>query len=143
MNILKSIGDKISEHFEKKRQEQEEFEAMRRQAQFEERIAQEQKEKRDALKRAREEAIRTAKNKTGIQRLRALNRASRLTESNPGTLFSTLSQRTQENLKRTEENIRRNQRIRLEAKRLREERLRKAQLERIRRMAGYHSIIQH
>lgn len=128
--IWDNITGKISEHFEKKRQIQEEFETMQRHAEFEDRILMEQQRKRKALEIAKQQAMERAHNETGIRRLRSLNRAQRL-EENPNNLFSKLSQHTQKNIQRSMENKKRNELIRAQAKKMREEELKKRQQERM------------
>ena len=131
--IWSNISQRISEHFEKKRQIQEEFEQMQRQAEFSERIALEQDQKKKNLEEARRKALEDFHNKTGIQKLQALNRLKTL-ENNTDSVFSKLSQHTQRNLKRTEENKKRNMLVRQIAQDMRNEKLRNAQLDRLNRI---------
>lgn len=131
--IFSKIGDKINEHFEKKKQEQEELERMRKEAEFQRIIQKEQEQRDNALLAVKRNLLEQAEKKQGIQRLRAISQAQRIGE-NTNPILSKLSEHTRKNMQRTEENKRRNQIIREEAKRMRLERLERTQNERILRM---------
>ncbi len=132
--ILDDISNKFSEHFEKKKQEQQEFERMQREFEFNQRIQLNERDKQEAFKSAREDALHRAKTKTGMERLRAINRAERLGEQGSNTFFSKLSMYTQKNMKRMEQNKNRTKVIRENAERMRKENLEKRQNARIQRM---------
>lgn len=128
-----NITEKVSEHFEKKRREQEEFENMKRQADFQHRIEQEQEEKQRTFEDTKKLAYERAEKETGIRKLRALNRAERLSQ-NPNSFFTKLSQHTQKNLQRSAENKQRSQMIRACAQKMRQEEMERRQQERLVKM---------
>ncbi len=132
--ILDDISNKFSEHFEKKKQEQEHFERMQREFEFNQRIQLNERDKQEAFKSAQQDAFRRAKTKTGIERLRAINRAERLGEQGSSTFFSKLSMYTQKNMKRVEQNKARTKLIREHAEKMKRENLEKRQMQRNQRM---------
>ena len=129
-----NIGQKVSEHFEKKRQEQEEFDTMRRQADFQEKIERDQREKKQAIESARTIARERINKEKGIKKLMAINRLQMM-EQNPDSLSSRLSQHTLKNIKRTEDNKRRSMELKEQARKMREEEMERRQAERRERIA--------
>lgn len=134
--IFSQLGDKLSEHFEKKRQEQEELDRMRKEAEFQRIIQKEQEDRENALETVRQNLREKAERSNGFQRLRYLNQAERIGE-NHNPFFTKLSGHTRRNMQRTEENKRRNQLIREEARKMREERLERNRMDRLLRTREY------
>ena len=122
-NVFANIKDKVNEHFEKKKLEKEDFERMQREADFQQKQIFEEQFKKDALEVARAKAKKDAANLSGLQKLRAVNRARNLTQSgnDPGSIFSKFSEYTQRNLAKREENLKNTEAMRNEAKKMREE----------------------
>jgi len=89
--------------------------------------------RKNALEVAKAHAKKQAANLSGLQKLRALNRSKRLTESgqNPSSFLSRLAEYTQKNLAKREENLKRTTELRAVAKKMREEKLAERQLGRI------------
>ena len=125
MGILDSIQTGISNHFEKKKREREMMEQLQTEAQMQQRIIFQEEYKKNALEVARARAKKDAAKLSGLQKLRAINRARRLTESGqePGSMFSKLSEYTQKNLARREENIKRTAEMRETAKKIQVDKL--------------------
>jgi len=125
MSVLDSIKSGISNHFEKKKKEREMMEQLQLEASMQQRQIFQEEFKKNALEVARAKAKQDAAKLSGLQKLRATNRARRLTETGqePGSMFSKLSEYTQKNLARKEENIKRTEEMRETAKKMQEERL--------------------
>jgi len=125
MGIFESIKRKISEHFEKQKLQKEEFERMQRVVDFEKQQVFQQEFLKNASEVARAQAYKEAAEKSGLQKLRAMNRARRLNETppKPGSFFERLSEYTKKNIARREENLARTKMMREEARKLREQRL--------------------
>ncbi len=124
-NLFGNIKDKVNEHFEKKKLEKEDFERMQREVDFKQKQIFEEEFKKNALEVAKSKAKKDAAKLSGLQKLRALNRAERLTQSgnDPGSVFSKFSEYTQKNLAKREENLKRTETMRNEAKKMREEKI--------------------
>lgn len=123
-NLLGSLKSSIKEHFDKKKEQQEEIDRMNREAKILAQQVFQDEFKKNALEVARAEAKKDAAKKSGLQKLRAMNRANRLTEpANPGGAMAKFSEYTQKNLLKREENIKRTKELREEGKKMREERM--------------------
>lgn len=125
MSIFESIKSGISGHFEKKKKEREMMEQLQLEAEQQRRLIFQEEFKKNALEVARAKAKKDAAKLSGLQKLRAVNRARRLTETGkePGSMFSKLSEYTQKNLAKREENLKRTEEMREMAKKIREEKL--------------------
>lgn len=125
MTIIDGIKNGFKKHFDKKKEEREMLEKLQLEAEMQRRTMFQQEFKENALEVARAKAKQDAAKLSGLQKLRATNRARRLTQDgqNPGSSFSKLSEYTQKNLARTEENKKRTQEMRETAKKMREDRL--------------------
>ena len=125
MGIFQNLRDEVQDHFSKRKEERARFEAIQREVEFQKRQMFEERYKENALEVARASAIRAAEKKSGIAKLRAMNRADRLTEpgETSGTFWGKLSEYTQKNVARREDNIRRTEGLRDAAKKMREQKL--------------------
>ncbi len=116
MGIWENLTSGVKNHFEKKKEERKWMEGLQREASAQQKILFEEQFKKNALEVGRRKAKKDAEKLSGLQKLRAINRASRLTESGQNeNLFSKLSQFTQKNIARREENLKRTEMIRKEA----------------------------
>jgi len=136
MGVWSSIKSGIKKHFDKKKEEQEMMDRLRLEARMQQQQIFEEEFKKNALEVAQANARKQAANLSGLQKLRALNRSRRLTESgsNPGSFFSRMAEYTQKNLAKREENLKRTAELRDAAKKMREEELAKRQQERANRI---------
>ena len=127
-NFLGNLKQKFQDHLNRKEEEKREMERMQREIDFERKRVFQEEFKKNALKIAVGQAKKDAANKSGLQKLRSLNRLRRLNEPNatdPGNFFANFSAYTQRNLAKREENLKRTQAMREEAKRIREEDMKK------------------
>ena len=124
MGILDTIKSGIQGHFDKKKEDREFEERLRKEATIQKRIIYEEEYKKNALVVAKAKAYKEAAQKSGLQRLRAKDRALRLSERNlePGTFFDKMRDLTQRNKARTEANLKRTAEMREEANKMRQER---------------------
>ncbi len=138
MGILDTIKSGIQDHFDKKKEEREMMERLQREARASQILLFEEQFKKNALEVAKAKAHQDAAKLSGLQKLRATNRASRLTETggNPGSWFSKLSEHTQKNLAQREENLKRTKEMRETAKKMREDSMAKRIKERQERMGN-------
>ncbi len=130
MGFLDTITNHFRESSERKKQERRQLERLRLEASQVQQVEFEQQYRKDSLEVARAHAKRDAAKLSGLQKLRAINRASRLTEPQPG-FMSKLSEYTQKNKARQEVNMKRTDEMRAAAKKLQEERLAKSQAGRL------------
>ena len=127
-NFLGNLKQKFQESQERKKQEKLEMERMQREVDFERKRVFQEEFKKNALEIAIGQAKKDAASKSGLQKLRSLNRLRRLNEPNatdPGNFFANFSTYTQRNLVKREENLKRTKAMREEAKRIREEDMKK------------------
>lgn len=138
MSLFDSISQGIQNHFGKKDKEREMMERLQKEADAERRRQFEESFRENAKEVAISKAKEDAAKKSGLQSLRATNRARRLTNDAPipGTMFGKLSEFTQKNKARMEENKARTAEMRAKAEKLKEERLAKIRKDREQRMAS-------
>ena len=74
-SLFGNIKDKVNEHFDKKKLEREEFERMQREADFQQKNIFQEEFKKNALEVARAKAKKDAAELSGLQKMRAMNRA--------------------------------------------------------------------
>ncbi len=138
MGFFDTIKNSFQSHLDKKKEQRDFEDRLRFEAKVQEKQIFEQQFKKDALEVSRSRAMKEAAEKSGLQKLRAVNRARRLTESgdtNQGTMFSKLSEMTQRNIAKREQNLKRTQEMRDTAKKMREDRMQKQVQERQQRMS--------
>lgn len=125
MGFFDSIKQGIKNHFDKQRERREQLEQLQQQADAEANIVFQEQFKKHSIEIAKAKAYKDAAKKSGIQKLRAINRARRLSETGapPGSLFAKLSEYTQKNIAKREENLERTKAMREEAEKLRQERM--------------------
>ena len=127
-NLLGNIKEKIAESAERKRVEKEDLARMQREVEFERRKVFQEEFKKGALEVAKARAKKDAASKSGLQKMRALNRLRNLNSpeaSNPSNFFTNFSAYTQRNLAKREENIKRSEEMRREGLKIKEDRLQK------------------
>lgn len=124
MSLFDSITKVFRGGFDKRQEDREMFERLQREAELQQRQIFEEEFKKNALEVARIKAVREAAEKSGLQKLRQVNRARRLNESNivPGSFFAKLSAYTQKNIAKREENLERTEMMRKAAEQLKIER---------------------
>ncbi len=125
MGILESIKSGIEGHFEKRKEDQEFMDNLRRESEAQKRLIFEEEFRKNALEVAKAEAKREAAQKSGLQKLRATNRLRRLNEvkESPDSFFGKLSSYTHRNIANREANLKRTEELRETAKKIREDNL--------------------
>ncbi len=127
-NFLGNLKQKFQDHLNRKEEEKREMERMQREIDFERKRVFQEEFKKNALEIAIGQAKKDAASKSGLQKLRSLNRLRRLNEPNatdPANFFANFSAYTQRNLAKREENLKRTKVMREEAKKIREEDMKK------------------
>lgn len=122
---------------EKRRAEKEMLEGLQKEAEAQRRLHFQDEFRKASLEVARAQAKKEAAEKSGLQKLRATNRARRLHEvgAEEGSFFGKLADYTRKNRLRREENLKRTAILREEAKKMREERQLQREQERAARKA--------
>ena len=136
MSILDNIKEGIQGHFDKKKQQKEMMEQLEVEAAIEKQKLFKEKFRENALEVAKAQAYKEAAEKSGLQKLRATNRARRLNEDTvaPGTFFSKLSDYTKKNISQREDNLARTKLMRETAEKMKLEREQKRVTEREQRI---------
>lgn len=137
MSIFQALANTFKDHFNKKKEEAEMMDRLRKEAEMERIKVFEEEFKKNAIKVAKAQAIKDAYNKSGIQKLRALNRVTNLdnpSANNPNSIFQKLSEYTQKNLARRDENLRKTEILRGEALRMKNQDMEKRRQDRFTRM---------
>lgn len=109
----------IKDYFDTKSVERQQMEAMKREIDIQYRLEFEKEYKQNSLEVAKERAKQDALQKSGLAKMRAINRVSRLDEGGPppGSILEKLSDYTKKNLAKRDENLARTKIMREEAKR--------------------------
>ena len=125
MGIFDNLKQSVQDHLEKKKKEREEFQQLQREAENHRKIEFAAAFREDAFRVAKSKAKKDAAKLSGLQKLRAINRARRLDETgtDPNSFFSKLSAHTQRNMQRTEENKKRTVEIRAAAQQMKDEKM--------------------
>ena len=126
MNFFETVKQGIRNHFEKRQQEKEMMEKLQFEADMQRRQMFQEQFRKDSLEVARAQAMREAAEKSGLQKLRAMNRARNLSNdsnSPPGSFFEKLGEYTRKNVAKREDNLKKTAMMREEAKKLREQRM--------------------
>ncbi len=119
MGIWESLTSGVKNHFDKKKEEREWMENLQREANAQQKILFESEFRKNALEVAKAKAKKDAANLSGLQKLRAMNRARNLTNSGQNeNLLSKLSQFTQKNIAKREENLKRTAELREAAEKM-------------------------
>ncbi len=136
MGFFDSISDGIKNHFSKKDEEREMMEKLQKEANMIRRQEFEDHFREDAKKVAISKAKSDAARLSGLQSLRATNRARRLSNDppTPGTFFGRMSELTQQNKARMQENLARTAEMRGKAEKLKQEKMDRIISERNQRM---------
>lgn len=122
---------------EKKRQDREMMEQLQKEAKAHQLIVFQEEYRKNSFEVAKARAKKDAASKSGLQKLRAVNRAQRLSEpSNMNSFFSKFSAYTQNNLAKKEENMKRTELMKSTAKQIRESNLEKNRKDRESRMVN-------
>ncbi len=114
MGFFDSISSGIKNHFNKNREQREMMEGLQKEADAQRLMEFKEQFAIDAKEVAIARAKRDAAEKSGLQKLRAVNRARNLSHSGPepGTFFEKLSDFTKKNKARMDENLKRTAEIR-------------------------------
>ena len=123
MSFIENLKEGIRNHFDKKKEDREMMEKMQREIDFQKKEIFQEEFKKNALEVAKSQAKKQAAQMSGLQKLRATNRARNLQKNQiaPGSIFSKFSEYTQKNLANRESNIKRTEELRSTAKKMREE----------------------
>lgn len=133
MTFFDTVKQSISNHFDKRKEDREMMERLQKEADMQRRIVFEQEYKKSVLEVATAQAKKDAASKSGLQKLRAMNRVRNLEKSNPedsGNFFQRLSVYTQKNIARREENLKKTEMLRSEAEKIKTENLQKKAFQR-------------
>ena len=129
MNFFASIKNSIQRGLDKRREDNEAMNQIRKEADMERRKIFEEEFKKHAIEIAKKKAYQDAAKLSGMQKLRAENRLRRLNESSsvptPGSFFEKLRDYTAKNVARREENLKRTEEQRKQAEILKQQRLTK------------------
>lgn len=124
MSILDSIKEGVRGHFDRKKEDKEAMDKLRKEADMQQRLLFEQEFRKNALEVAKAKAKKDAAQASGLQKLRAINRARRLSQQTPDQqpmgFLSKLSEHTRRNLANREANLKRTEEMRKAAKEIRE-----------------------
>lgn len=136
MSLVDSIRNSIIGRIDKRNQELEEFDRMQKELAFQRQQQVIENLKSKNFSTSKQIARQEYKNSSGFNRLRAVNREINIRhpEQVPNNAFSRLSEYTQKNLANRERNLEKTKIMREEARRLREERVAKRNMERQNRM---------
>ena len=138
MGFFDTAREKIREHFDKKSEDREKMEELRKEVNLQRQQIFEEQFKKNALEVAKRQAYKDAAEKSGIQKLRAETRLRRLNEQSsapePGTWREKMRDYTSKNIARREENLQRTEEIRAKAEELKQERMGKTSEEKQQRM---------
>lgn len=135
MGFLDSLTNGIKESFQKRKLERENLQKLQEEANTQRLLIFNEEFRKDSLEVVRRKAKQDAAKLSGLQKLRAVNRARRLTDPS-SSFFGKMSQFTQKNIAKREENIKRTEEMRMEAKKMREDKLAEQQRSRQERMSG-------
>ena len=134
MGFFDSIKESLSGSFSKRKEEREKLEELREEARRHQLIAFEEEFRKNSIEAAKIKAKQDAERLSGINKLRAINRAEVLSSPQEQTMFSKLSDYTRKNRARTEQNLKRTELLRKEALKMKMERENKVKAERAIRM---------
>jgi len=126
MGFFDTIKQGIRNQFDNRKEERELMERLQKEADMQRRQAFEDQFRIDSKEVAIAQAKKEASEKSGLQKLRAMNRArnlSRNTDSPPGSFFETLGEYIRKNQVRREENLKRTEMLREEAKKMQKQTL--------------------
>jgi len=125
LSIIDTIKSGIQGHFNKNREQKELEERLRFETAIQKRQIYEEEFRKNALEVAKSQAKKEAAERSGLQKLRAVNRSSRLQERNvaPGSFFEKMRDFTQKNKANREQNMKRTEEMRNTAKKMQEDRL--------------------
>lgn len=130
MTIIHSLKNSLSSHFEKKREQREFENKLRREAEANQRQIFAEEYKKAAYQASLIKARRDAETKTGLAKLRAINTLHNAENRPSGNAFSKLSEYTRANLARREQALAKTQALRQAALEERQKRLNQNQLPR-------------
>jgi hypothetical protein len=122
MGIFDSIKESLANHFDKQKEDKEMMERLRKEADMQRRLAFEEQYKINAKEVAIAKAKRDAARLSGLQKLRAENRARQL-ESSSGEsagMFQKFQEYTQKNIARREQNLSMTQKMQTDIKNIKE-----------------------
>lgn len=141
MGFLDSFKNSVQNHFDKQKEEREMIERIQKEARAHKLQVMEEEFRANSLKVAEAQAKRDAATKSGLAKLRAINRARNLSNPNnpPDSFFAKLQDYTQKNIARREENMKRTEEMRNTAEQMKQDRSTKIKQEREIRMGQTNS----
>lgn len=124
MEIWDSLKESLQRNSERKEREKQIINDARLEVEIEKQKIFQEAFKKNALEVAKGQAYKEAAEKSGLQKLRAVNRSRRLNENNitPGSIFERLSEYTKKNLANRQENLDRTKAMRNTALEMKETR---------------------
>ncbi len=137
MSLFDSIKNGFQQHFDKKKEDQEFINRLELEAKAQKKLIFEEEYKRATLEVARAQAKKEAAQKSGLQKLRAVNRVRNLNRQEEGgglSFFEKLGAHTRKNLANREQNLKKTDEMRMVGKQMREEEQAKRFTERQSRM---------
>lgn len=144
MGILDSFKRSFQNHFDKQKEEREMMEKIQQEARAHKLQIMEEEFRKNSLLVAEAHAKKEAATKSGLQKLRATNRARNLANpqmASPGSLFEKLGEYTQKNLAKREDNLKKTAEMRKVAEEMKIERAVKMKKEREERMTRSNSRV--
>ncbi len=138
MSFFDGLKQGIKNHFDKKKEEQEMINRLKREAEAHRAILFEQEYRTASKQVALAQAKKDAAKKSGLQKLRAENRLRNLKSGDgpkEGSFFGRLADYTQKNLAKREENLKKTEALRDTAKKEREKKLAEQKIFREQRLA--------
>ena len=122
MGIFDSIKESLANHFDKQKEDKEMMEKLRKEANMQRQLAFEQQFKINAKEVAIAKAKKDAARLSGLQKLRAENRARQLQKSDTdsGNFFNKFQEYTQKNIARREQNMNMTKKMQEDVKNIKE-----------------------
>lgn len=145
MNLFDSIKNGFRQHFDKKKEDQEFVNRLELEAKAQKKLIFEEEYKKATLEVARAQAKKEAAQKSGLQKLRAVNRLRNLNRQDDGaglSFFEKLGAHTRKNLANREQNLKKTEELRMVGKQMREEEQSNRVMERQQRTNGRTNNIQ-
>ena len=124
MGLFENLKSTIQNHFDKNKEEREVMEKIQKEVETERLLVFKETFKKNALEVAKSKALRDAAEKSGLQKLRQINRARNLSKDQvaPDSVFGKFKDFTQKNIANREENLKKTAMMREAARKMMEER---------------------
>lgn len=140
MGIFNSITNSIRGSFDKRREEREQLEQLKREADIHRRQVFQEEFKQRAFQVAEKQAREDAEKLSGFNKLRAINRSHNLQNPTNEGVLGKISEYTRRNMANRVKNLDKTQQLRSVAKEEKDKRLIKNKLEREARMLRNHTL---